>query len=275
MKKTSDQSLDPARIKALHKEVRALYRREGRSLPFRETRDPYAIAVSETMLQQTQVERVVPKYLAWLERFPDWGTLAAADTREVLAAWSGLGYNRRAIYLQKLAQVVMEEFGGRLPADPAVLRKLPGLGPYSANAIAIMAFGRRVAAVDTNVRKVLIHLLGLPIDTPMAAIQGIAEQVLPRTEIRTWHYALMDYARLALPRGAHRRIPPTLKQSRYKGSIRQIRGEIIRRLTIGRRVNLQRVAEDMERTIDDVRRAADGLAKDGLIVFTGKSVRLK
>ncbi len=276
MKKASPcLSLDPARIKALHKEVRALYRRAGRALPFRETRDPYAVAVSETMLQQTQVERVVPKYLAWLERFPDWEALAKADTREVLAAWSGLGYNRRALYLQKLARTVVENFGGELPSDPVVLRKLPGLGPYSANAIAIMAYGRRVAAVDTNVRKVLIHLLELPTETPMAEIQRIAELVLPRTGIREWHYALMDYARLALPRAAHRRIPPTSKQSRYEGSNRQIRGEIIRRLTVRKQVSLRAVAEAMGRTEEDVRRAAEGLEKDGLVVLAGKTVRLR
>ncbi|HQL24842.1 MAG TPA: Fe-S cluster assembly protein HesB, partial [candidate division Zixibacteria bacterium] len=197
--------LSAAHIAAFRRDIRAFYRRHGRHLPFRETNDPYAITVAEIMLQQTTVERVTPYYEAWLRRFPDWQTVAAAPIRAVLAAWSGLGYNRRALYLQKLAQTVVGEYGGELPSDPAVLRRLPGIGPYTANAVAAFAFGRRVAAVDTNVRKVLLHRFGLAADARPAEIQRIAELVLPRTGIRAWHAALMDYARLGLPPRESRR----------------------------------------------------------------------
>ncbi len=267
--------IDKKKAADLRRLVRAFYRRRGRALPFRETRDPYAITVSEIMLQQTQVERVVPKYLAWLRLFPDWPALARADNRAILAAWSGLGYNRRALYLRDMARVVVEEYDGRLPEDPTELRRLPGIGPYTANAIAAFAFGRRVAAVDTNVRRVLIHLLELPPNTPLKQIEEIAAQLLPRTNIREWHYALMDYARLGMDSKAHRRIKPLSRQSKFEGSLRQIRGEIIRQLTERRSIRIAAVAESMQRDQADVRRAAESLARENVVVVTAKTIRLK
>src|SRR4051795_8784154 len=126
--------------------VLAWYAQNGRDLPWRHTHDPYAILVSEVMLQQTQVSRVVPRYLAWLELWPDAAALAAATSAEVIEAWSGLGYNRRAINLHRCAQALTER--GGLPRDHAELRALPGVGPYTAAAIACFAFGDQVAAPD-------------------------------------------------------------------------------------------------------------------------------
>ena len=118
------------------------YRQEGRSFPWRETRDPYAILVSELMLQQTQTERVVPKYLAWLEAFPTAADLAAAPFPQVLAAWSGLGYNRRAGYLQSACRQVVQELGGVFPSTAKELQRLKGVGAYTAGAVAAFAFNR-------------------------------------------------------------------------------------------------------------------------------------
>lgn len=267
--------IDKKAAAAFRREIRAFYRRHGRALPFRETDDDYAITVSEIMLQQTQVGRVLPRYNAWLRRFPDWEALAEAPSREVLALWSGLGYNRRALYLREMARVVIEQYGGRLPDEPAELKKLPGIGEYTANAIAVFAFGKRVAAVDTNVRKVIIHKLKLPKDTPMAEIRDLAEQLLPRSDIREWHYALMDYARLGLSATESRAIPALSKQSKFEGSRRQIRGEIIRQLTEKRRVRLETVAEVLDRDLAAVREAAEMLATEGLITLGKMTARLK
>src|SRR5207342_1107270 len=133
--------------------VLAWYSRNGRDLPWRETRDPFAILVSEVMLQQTQVARVVPRYLEWLERWPTVGALAAATPADVILAWSGLGYNRRAVNLHRCAQAVVAR--GGFPPEPAELRKLPGIGPYTAAAVACFAFGAQIAAPDTNALRVL------------------------------------------------------------------------------------------------------------------------
>jgi len=261
-------------LAAIRRDIFAFYRRHKRSLPFRETDDPYAITVSEIMLQQTQVERVVPKYLNWLREFRDWPALAHASNRDILAAWSGLGYNRRAMYLKAMAQDVCGRFGGWLPEEPDQLREFPGIGPYAANAIAAFAFGRRVAAVDTNIRKVIIHKLKLAPDTPLKEIQPIATALLPRTRVRQWHYALMDYARLGLPAEASRRIAPLSRQSKFHGSQRQIRGEIIRRLTSARQVAIADIADAMKRSHDDVRLAAESLMRDGLVTVTARLIKL-
>src|SRR5437867_4284698 len=133
---------------AMEDAVLAWYGENGRDLPWRRTRDPYAILVSEVMLQQTQVARVVPRYLEWLERWPTVGGLAAAAPADAIQAWSGLGYNRRAVSLHRCAQAVVAR--GGFPCDPAELRKLPGIGPYTAAAVACFAFGAHIAAPDTN-----------------------------------------------------------------------------------------------------------------------------
>lgn len=136
------------------------FRRSGRDLPWRTTRDPYRVIVSEFMLQQTQVTRVKDFYRRFLDRFPDLAALAAAPPRQVREAWEGLGYYRRATNLHHLARTVAAEQGGRIPADPAQLRRLPGVGPYTAGAVASFAFEKRAPAVDTNVARVLGRVFG-------------------------------------------------------------------------------------------------------------------
>lgn len=265
--------LNPRDVRAFRRKIFSFYRTHRRDLPFRNTTEPYEITVSELMLQQTQVERVVEKYLAWVERWPDWHSLAAADRKSVLAAWQGLGYNRRAVFLHTMARTIVTDYSGVMPHDEAALRRLPGIGPYTARAIRIFAFGRQDAAIDTNIRRVLIHELKLPLDISPADLEAVARSVLPRGRARDWHYALMDYSRLALPRSATR-VRPLSRQSRFDGSLRQIRGEIVRRLSTARSVRLETIARDLGRTIDDVRRAAAGLERDGLVQVKSRTVRL-
>ena len=169
------------------------YAREQRDLPWRRTADPYAILVSEVMLQQTGVERVLPKYREFLSRFPTFQSLASAEAADVIRAWSPLGYNRRAVNLHRLAREVAAS-GERLPETLDGLLALPGIGPYTARAVACFALRREVAVVDTNIRRVLARaLLGEPLPTsPPKRIDALAESALPTGRAYDWNQALMD-----------------------------------------------------------------------------------
>jgi A/G-specific adenine glycosylase len=166
-----------------------------RALPWRDTRDPYAILVSEVMLQQTQVERVVSKYRQFLDRFPTLAALAGAARADVIRVWAPLGYNRRAVRLHELAIQVSTECGGVLPSEPAELARLSGLGPYTSAAVACFAFGHQVATVDTNIRRVLRRVFAERFDpnepTPRA-MANFAAAVLPSGQAADWNQALMD-----------------------------------------------------------------------------------
>lgn len=250
------------------------YAKHGRDLPWRKTTDPYRVTVAELMLQQTQVERVIPKYEAWVKKWPSWKALANAGNRELLAQWSGLGYNRRALYLGKMAKVIVQEYGGVMPRDLTELEKLPGIGRYTARAILIFAYNESLITIDTNIRRVLLSEFGLPDRTPIARIEALAEQLLPKRRSRDWHNALMDYSRLVLPK----RLPGIRsgnRQTTFEGSLRQIRGEIVRQLTQSKGVTIKMIATRLNRTEEDVLAAAMGLAKDGVIVLQGRRMRLK
>ncbi len=266
--------LSAQRIAAFRRKIWRFYARHRRRLPFRETDDPYKIVVAEFMLQQTQVERVVPKYTAWLDRWPTWAALAGANRRELLAAWSGLGYNRRAVYLGRLANDIIERFDGRLPDDPDILQTLPGIGPYTAHAVLIFAFNRPLVTIDTNIRRVLIHEFDLPADVSKDELHHLARQLLPRGRSRDWHNALMDYSRVALP-GRLATAPPVNKQKPFHGSRRQIRGEIIRRLTRSSRIAIDRLARDMKRSVRDVADAAESLRQEGLVRIGKRFITLR
>jgi A/G-specific adenine glycosylase len=172
------------------------YAERGRELPWRKTRDPFRILVSEIMLQQTQVTRVIHKYRAFLERFPTLRSLARARTSSVIRAWSGLGYNARALRLQKIAQLVIKKFDGRIPADPRLLLRMPGIGRYTANAVASFAFHKDVPVVDTNIRRVLTRIFSWSRSArerlSERSVWEIAESLLPQGSSRDWTFALMD-----------------------------------------------------------------------------------
>jgi A/G-specific adenine glycosylase len=172
------------------------FKENARELPWRRTRDPYAILVSEVMLQQTQVDRVLPYYSRFLERFPTVEDLAAAPTSDVIRIWSGLGYNRRAVNLQRAARAVVDEFGGSFPEDPAELKKLPGIGAYTAGAIAAFAHERDVAFLDTNMRRVICRVIfGRESARESDAIEA-ANALLPADHGWTWNQALIEFGAL-------------------------------------------------------------------------------
>jgi A/G-specific adenine glycosylase len=176
------------------------YTANKRDLPWRLTRDPYAILVSEIMLQQTQVDRVIPKYHAFLTAFPDFSTLASAPTDAVIRQWSGLGYNQRALRLQQIARAIIEQYGGIVPQTLEGWLALPGIGRYTAGAIACFALGQTVATVDTNIRRVLVRIfVGELSDTARMfesadAALILAEMALPPDASRAyeWNQSLMD-----------------------------------------------------------------------------------
>jgi A/G-specific adenine glycosylase len=251
----SDPTPDMTNLPIIQQTLLDWYAREGRDLPWRRVRDPYAILVSELMLQQTQVDRVIPKWKEWLEQFPTIEALAEAPTSDVIRAWSGLGYNRRAINLQRLARAVVAVHGGRVPDDVAELKALPGIGPYTAGAVAAFAHNRPVAMVDVNIRR-LLHRLFIGAEVPTyriaeAAIWALARAAVPPGRSADWHQALMDLgATICRPRPLCDRCPvrewcraapewailppdaprPTKSQGTWAGSNRQYRGRILRAL---------------------------------------------
>jgi A/G-specific adenine glycosylase len=181
------------------------FARSGRDLPWRRTRDPYRIMVSELMLQQTQVDRVIPKYHAFLATFPTLEALAAAPTAEVIRAWSGLGYNRRAVNMQRTARAVLEEHGGQFPRDVVALLKLPGIGPYTAGAIACFAFEQDVAFMDTNIRRVVQRLFVGPeasVPAGEARLVELAEAAIPAGQGWAWNQAIMELGALICTAGS-------------------------------------------------------------------------
>ena len=169
----------------------AWYRSAARPLAWRRTGDPYAVLVSEVMLQQTQAARVEPAYEAFLQRFPDVRSLAAASRAEVLRAWAGLGYNRRAVHLHLAARAIVAQHGGRVPEDLEALRALPGVGEYTARAVLTFAFGADVAPVDVNIARIMARAVaGSP--QSRAGVQHLADQLLPVGQGSEWTSALMD-----------------------------------------------------------------------------------
>jgi A/G-specific adenine glycosylase len=213
-----------ARHGSLRRAILRWYLRNRRDLPWRRTRDPYAIWVSEIMLQQTRVETVIPFYERFLERFPTVETLARAREEAVVAAWSGLGYYRRARHLRAAAAIVVREHGGRVPEDRGALRRLPGIGEYTAAAIASVAFGGAAAAVDGNVVRVLARIEGLRgsrVSTRLKReVTRTAERLADGRTPGDWTQALMELGALVcLPRDPHCEVCParTLCSARASG----------------------------------------------------------
>ena len=250
------------------------YRQEGRSFPWRETCDPYEILVSELMLQQTQTERVVPKYLNWLQEFPTAQALAQAPFPQVLAAWSGLGYNRRAGYLQSACRQVVEEWGGAFPRTVGELETLPGVGSYTARAVATFAFGQPEVFIETNIRSVyLFFFFSDQEKVSDSQLMPLIQATVYHQDPRRWYYALMDYgARLKKSTAnPNRQSRHYSRQSRFEGSLRQARGAIVRSLSRGGNTPLS--LEEMARLeglpLERIQAAAERLVAEGMVCRRG------
>ena len=223
-------------LKDFRNTVFSYYLANRRSLPWRETTDPYAILVSEIMLQQTQAERVMPKYEQFIQVLPNWRTLADCDTAQLLSLWQGLGYNRRALSLRTAAQKVVHSFAGNLPADYESILSLPGVGPYTAGAVLAFAFQQGRSIIETNIRRVFIHHFFKDKEgVTDRELMPLIEQTLDSENPREWYYALMDYGSYLAKQipNPNRKSAHYSKQSKFEGSDRQIRGEVVRRLLEG------------------------------------------
>lgn len=227
-----------AKERTFVKTVYQYYAKEGRhDLAWRKIKDPYKIAVSEVMLQQTQVARVQQKYKEFLTLFPTLKDLAEASLVEVLTVWTGLGYNRRAKFLKSMAETIQREYGGKFPRTVAELEKLPGVGHYTARAIATFAYNQPHIFIETNIRTVYIHhffseSLELVDDK---VLLPLIESTLDTENVRVWYWALMDYGSYLKSSGIkiHRQSKQYVKQKPLKGSVREVRGAIIKLLTKG------------------------------------------
>ena len=245
------------------------YEKEGRDLPWRHTTDRYKILVSEIMLQQTQVNRVISKYQAWIVNFPNVEDLAAASLSQVLSLWSGLGYNSRGKRLWELAKVVMEQFNGEIPGTVEELQSLPGIGPYTSRSVLIFADNKDIATVDTNIRRILIHELNLSEDIRDKELFDIAQGLVPKGQSRDWHNALMDYGSSILT-ARKTGIKPKTQQSPFKTSKRYYRGQILKHLTTHKTITLKeaqllRIPENTQ----DIKSILGDLEQEGFIVNKG------
>lgn len=224
-------ALTPRVIEAFRQAIYERYDATPRPMPWRETRDPYHILVSEVMLQQTQVERVKNKYASFLDTFPTLADLAAAPLEQVLRTWQGLGYNRRAIALKRCAEEIISRYNGRFPETISELETLPGIGPYTARAVGAFAFGVAEALIETNIRTVFIHYFFQGTDKIHdRQIMPLVAATLDHDNPREWYYALMDYGMLLkqLHPNPNRRSSHHVRQSPFRGSNRELRSRILR-----------------------------------------------
>lgn len=305
-----DAHLDRKAVVAVQAALLSWFETAQRRLPWRDTTDGYAVLVSEVMLQQTQVERVIPVYHAFLSRFPTFQDLADAPSGEVIRAWSGMGYNRRALNLQRAAQAVVTQHGGELPGDLRALRALPGVGEYTANALACFALGQQAAVVDTNVRRVLARVFQWPAMPSDRETAKTARRILPPGRAWEWNQALMDLGATvctsrrpactlcplrgqcravgAFEAGAARRVPTAVAEEgavyrpatkRFEGSSRYYRGRVVahlRTLADGESCGVQELGAVVKPGYSDDDDAPwlwallAGLARDGLVALHGE-----
>ena len=281
---------DASALAAVRSALLDWYATDHRDFPWRHTSEPYAVLVSEVMLQQTQASRIAARFPSFMARFPTAAALASAPEADVLAAWSGLGYNRRALALRRTAAAVAKE---GWPSAIRDLERLPGVGPYTARALASLAFGQPVGVVDTNVRRWLVRRFGLAPDASRRDLQSLADALAgagSAADAASWTHATMEFgagictvrnplcascpiASGCPSRGAAGRVPVP-RQPRFNGSDRAHRGSLLRALTAAPGHSLSLAAA--RRTLDPgpFNRIVDGLARDGLVHRTGRHLRL-
>jgi len=257
-----------SRIESFQKKIYDHYHKHRRALPWRRTRSPYRILVSEIMLQQTQVERVLKKYKEFLAAFPDFSALAQVPFRDVLKIWSGLGYNRRALALQSLAKQVMADHQGKLPSDPEKLIALPGVGKYTAGAVAAFAFNRPVVFMDTNIRRVFINEFFHDHESIRDdEIFPLVEQTLDKKDPRSWYNALMDYGSM-LKRGQvnpNRKSAHYVRQKPFENSSRHVRGMILKVLVKKSMLTLAQIVKKTGMDRDRIKSNLTRLYEEGFI----------
>ena len=261
-------------VTEFRRHIYSFYEKEGRSFPWRENTDPWGILVSEFMLQQTQTSRVIPYWLRWMEIWPSPDQLNAASLEEVLKEWSGLGYNRRAKRLKECSRVIVRDLEGKVPVTPEALEILPGIGPYTAGAIACFAYNYPSTFIETNIRSAILHYF-FPGENRITdrELMPILEAVLDRDNPRKWYWALMDYgaAIKKLNPNPNRRSAHYSRQSAFAGSFRQIRGSLIRTLVSSGPATAEELRARLNIPVEetDFQKALESLGRESLVAEEG------
>ncbi|MFH0828591.1 MAG: A/G-specific adenine glycosylase [Candidatus Kerfeldbacteria bacterium] len=245
-------TISSSNIRAFRKVVYAFSRTHHRDFPWRRTTESYRILVSEVMLQQTQAERVIKKYRQFVKQFPSIRALARASLKEVLLVWQGLGYNRRALALKKIAHEVVARYGGKIPSNIAGLTSLSGIGTYTAGAVLVFAYNRPVIMIETNIRSVFLHhFFRTDRNVEDRMILPIIEATLDRRNPRRWYGALMDYGSYLkkVNKNPSRRSAHYTRQPKFIGSRRQIRGRIISTLISNRSLTVSELGKEVGKEI--------------------------
>ena len=261
--------VSPASFSRFRSIIFHYYLGHRREFPWREEISAYRVFISEVMLQQTQTNRVVPKFEEFITKFPDFEALAQADFSEVLRSWKGLGYNRRARYLQEAAEIVADRYAGNLPDDQDLLVTLPGIGPATAASICTFAFNRPLAFIETNIRTVYIHFFfGDEEGVGDRQIMVLVKNTVDKERPREWYYALMDYGVMLKKTigNLNTRSKHYSRQSRFEGSDRQIRGKILQLLLDNPAVMIESVADVLGESPERVERIVLSLCNDNLVL---------
>jgi len=270
---------DDDAILLFQQEVLAFYQEHGRhDMAWRHTTDPYRIVVSELMLQQTQVERVAIKFPLFIAAFPDFAALAAAPLHEILAVWQGMGYNRRALFLKKIAERVVQDFNGVLPRDVETLATLPGIGTATASSIAAFAFNAPVVFIETNIRRVYIHVFFPDRKTVTDnEILPLVQRTLYRENPRVWYWALMDLGAFLKKSvtNPNRRSAHYTRQAPFEGSDRRIRGQVIKTLVAIPGISGNELPGHIGEDAGRVKRIVAALEHEGFVVREGAHVYLR
>lgn len=246
-------------------------------MPWRGESDPYKVLVSEIMLQQTQVTRVIPKYERFIKVFPGFKTLARSSLASVITEWSGLGYNRRARLLRECAQKVTNLYGEELPRTLNDLRALPGVGVATAGSLSAFAFNLPVVFIETNIRSVFIYFF-FPHQNQVTDkdITQLVELTLDRKKPREWYYALMDYgAMLKRYKNPNTKSSTYKKQGVFRGSNRQVRGMILKVLAPHDRLSIEKLNQVLDSSHEKITKAIDGLKQDGLVECKGNFISIR
>ncbi len=263
-----ERNLTSDEVRKFRNMIYRYYRKHRRNLPWRLTLNPYHILVSEIMLQQTQVQRVMGKYEPFTGKFPGFPSLASAPLRLILKEWQGMGYNRRALALKRIAQKVVKEFRGNLPASVETLMTFPGIGRATASSIAAFAFHEPTVFIETNIRRVFIHCFFHDTSNIKdTEILPLIEKTLDTSNPREWYYALMDYG-VMLKKGyenPNRRSAHYQKQSPFQGSNRQVRGMILKVLTRESYVSEREMMRKLQMDSEILRDNLMQLQKEGFI----------
>ncbi|MBP1746869.1 MAG: mutY [Deltaproteobacteria bacterium] len=263
-----ERILTTKEIKSFQRQIYRYYKLHRRDFPWRRTTNPYNILVSEIMLQQTQVERVHDKYLEFIKTFPDFEALASTSQKDVLVMWQGLGYNRRALALRKLAEDIVSQYDGMLPNDVQTLSSLPGIGKTTAGAILAFAFNIPSVFIETNIRRVFINEFFIEEEEVKdAKILPLVEATIDRKNPREWYWALMDYGSMLKREveNPNRRSAHYTRQPSFAGSDRRIRGLVIKKLLDESNLSVKVLNESIGINLDHLERILRDLINEGFI----------